>query len=80
MTPEAILNWWDVFDRIGWPGILLLIIFFIGRFIWVHAPAWKKSYDKRIETDVKHNELLERINENLEEAEEAIKGCPYASN
>jgi hypothetical protein len=54
VTPESVLTWWDVVDKIGLIGVLLGAGAGLFTLVWRYLP----DYKKRIVVDERMNEFL----------------------
>lgn len=59
MTPEDVLTWWDVIDRIGLLGFILGQIVFIGWLLKKYTPVFLNHW-------ARHVKVMEDINEALQ--------------
>lgn len=74
MTPDTILSWWDVIDRIGLVGVLLAGAVWAALTIWRYLP----SYKERIIVDSDMNKFLEQNQKTLEDLKDIMTRCTDA--
>lgn len=61
ITPETVLTWWDVVDRLGLGGFLLALIIAVCIFIYKTTPKALATWNKWSDAEEANNKALEEI-------------------